>query len=72
MGNWLAAADDPDPVAVRWLEQALSDPDPLVRGHAAWALGMVGLREARVALGSLLEFEDDPWVREEVGAALGW
>ena len=53
------------------LEQALLDPEPLVRGHAAWALGQAGSLEARGALHSLLESEDDPWVREEVGAALG-
>ncbi|OGO41675.1 MAG: tRNA epoxyqueuosine(34) reductase QueG [Chloroflexi bacterium RBG_16_57_9] len=37
LGNW------GDPVAVPALTQALSDPEPLVRGHAAWALGRIGL-----------------------------
>lgn len=36
LGNW------GDPVAVPALTQALSDPEPLVRGHAAWALGRIG------------------------------
>ena len=71
MGNWLGATEDSDAAAVRLLERALSDPEPMVRGHAAWALGMVRSGAARDALESLLKAEDDPWVREEVGAALG-
>ena len=71
LGNWLGTADDPDPVAIRLLERALSDPASLVRGHAAWALGQVGLGEAWEVLGSSLELEGDPWVREEIGSALG-
>ena len=32
------------------LVRALADPEPLVRGHAAWALGRIGGAEARRAL----------------------
>lgn len=62
------------------LAQALADRSPLVRGHAAWALGRYVERFATVApevaarARRLLEQraaeEEDPWVREEVGAAL--
>jgi len=37
LGNW------GDPAAVPALTQALSDPEPLVRGHAAWALERLGI-----------------------------
>jgi epoxyqueuosine reductase QueG len=39
MGNWLAAVDEPAQEAVAVLRDALEDEEPLVREHAAWALG---------------------------------
>jgi HEAT repeat protein len=39
MGNWLASVDDPPEEAVAVLREALEDDEPLVREHAAWALG---------------------------------
>jgi epoxyqueuosine reductase len=56
------------PEAARPLARALEHPEALVRGHAAWALGRLG------SLGPLrarLPREDDPWVRDEITAALG-
>jgi hypothetical protein len=44
-----------------------SDPSPLVRGHAAWALGRLG---GRAALDRARRRETDPGVREEVDCAL--
>jgi hypothetical protein len=41
MGNWLAATDDPPCEALEVLCQARADEEPLVREHAAWALGRV-------------------------------
>lgn len=41
MGNWLASADEPPERAVAVLRNALEDPEPLVREHAAWALQQV-------------------------------
>jgi epoxyqueuosine reductase len=64
LGNWKAAE------AVPILVEALSDSEPLVRGHAAWGLGRVGSPEARAALKSHLTTEDDLWVREELELAL--
>jgi epoxyqueuosine reductase len=46
-----------------------SDPDPVVRGHAAWALGRIGGDEAAAGLGAALG-DADPEVRAEVAAAL--
>ena len=57
--------------AVPALTQALlEDLDPLVRGHAAWALGQIGGMAARHGLERALEREDDPEVREEIHLAL--
>jgi epoxyqueuosine reductase len=57
------------PDAGTTLARALGDPSPLVRGHAAWALGRVG--GERGALLDALRVERDPWVAEELQAALG-
>jgi len=65
LGNWGA------PEAVPSLAVALNDEEPLVRGHAAWALGRIGTEAARQALRGRLEGEEDAWVREEVAAAPG-
>lgn len=65
LGNW----GSPD--AVPALVEALSDPSPLVRGHAAWALGEVGGASASAALRSRLGEEEDEEVREEIEASLG-
>lgn len=59
-----------DEEAVPALARALADPAPLVRGHAAWALGRIGGRAARRALAAARRTEADPWVREELAAAL--
>lgn len=53
--------------AVGALTGALADDDPLVRGHAAWALGRLG---ARPPLHERLPSEGDPWVRDEIREAL--
>lgn len=59
-----------DPEAVPALRQALQDPEPLVRGHAAWALGRIGTSQARAALEAALPVEDDPEVQAELRRAL--
>jgi epoxyqueuosine reductase len=56
---------------VQVLIRFLADPDPLLRGHAAWALGEVGGSEASAALGAALSRERDPAVRAEIEDALG-
>jgi len=64
LGNW------GDPSAVSVLSQALKDPHPLVRAHAAWALGRIASDEAvRTLRDGLLE-EEESSVRDEVERAL--
>ena len=65
LGNW----GSPD--AVPALAVALNDEEPLVRGHAAWALGRIGTEAARQVLRGRGEVEADAWVREEIAAGLG-
>lgn len=64
LGNRGTAADIPA------LTAALSDGEPLVRGHAAWALGRIGGPDARRALSEAGGAESDDAVREEIGMAL--
>jgi epoxyqueuosine reductase len=64
LGNWRSEE------AVPPLVRALGDAEPLVRGHAAWALGRIGSQPARAALGARLEIERDGSVREELELAL--
>jgi epoxyqueuosine reductase len=42
IGNWLASVDEPPESAAAVLRMALEDEEPLVREHAAWALGLTG------------------------------
>jgi epoxyqueuosine reductase len=58
------------PEAVPALVGALSDAEPLVRGHAAWALGRIGSQSAAMALSARLSVEEDVWVRDELTLAL--
>ena len=59
-----------DRAAIPALARALRDGDTLVRGHAAWALGRLGGAEATQALEVGRGTEPDPWVREEIVAAI--
>lgn len=71
----VALGNAADPAAVPALAAALegprADPEPLVRGHAAWALGRVGTGPAKAALTRASETERDPSVRGEIAAATG-
>ena len=59
-----------DARAIPALEGALlDDPDPLVRGHAAWALGRIGGGEAAAALTRAAARETDPAAATEIGYA---
>ncbi|MBV9615979.1 MAG: HEAT repeat domain-containing protein [Ktedonobacteraceae bacterium] len=59
-----------DPRAVPALIGALHDDEPLIRGHAAWALGRIGSEEALAALQAAREMEEDEEVRREILSAL--
>jgi epoxyqueuosine reductase len=60
-----------DPATVPALAGALGDAEPLVRMHAAWALGRIGGAAARTALEQARDTEQDLQVREEISEALG-
>ena len=47
----------------------LDDAEPLVRGHAAWALGQIGSDASRAALIARSDIEVDAWVAQELSAA---
>jgi epoxyqueuosine reductase len=64
IGNWRSRT------AVPALKQALIDDEPLIRGHAAWALGQVGGKNAKQALDTRLKSEDDTEVISEIQDAL--
>ena len=57
--------------AVAVLARSLVDEiEPLVRSHAAWALGQLGGAGARATLERRRRAESDPEVRAEIEAAL--
>ncbi len=64
LGNWKNRA------AVPALKQALNDDEPLIRGHAAWALGQIGGSAARKALQARLEVEAHTDIVTEIKEAL--
>jgi epoxyqueuosine reductase len=67
----VALGNSANPDAVAPLRRALTDPEPLVRAHVAWALGRLGTTAARHALDTRRSTEPDPSVRSEIDAALG-
>ncbi|HEX6133727.1 MAG TPA: tRNA epoxyqueuosine(34) reductase QueG [Longimicrobiales bacterium] len=64
LGNW--GSSEAVPVLVR----ALLDAEPLVRGHAAWALGEIASPQSLPDLEASLAAEREPFVLEEVEGAL--
>lgn len=64
LGNW--GAEEAIPV----LDEAMADPAPLVRAHAAWALGKIGSERARAALAARRRAETAPDVLEEATRSL--
>lgn len=59
-GNWGSEA------AVPALASLLGDPEPLLRGHAAWALHQIGSHKAKAAVAAALAGEPDEAVRREM------
>jgi len=66
----IALGNSGDRSHVPFLAQALADPEPLVRGYAAWALGRLDGAEARSAVEQALKTETDQRAREEMETAL--
>jgi len=63
LGNW-GSAD-----ALAPLKALIEDPEPLIRSHAAWALGRIG-GEGQQLLRRMRKKETDAEVRSEIDAAL--
>jgi epoxyqueuosine reductase len=73
LGNLAAAGANPGLVqeAVTSLSRSLTcDPEPLVRSHAAWALGRIGNAAAREGLCQAEQDESDEAVLQEIHRAL--
>ena len=66
----VALGNAADPSVIPALRKALIDSEPLVRGHAAWALGRIGGEEVKECLRGAMEAEEDSQVRAEIDAAL--
>jgi epoxyqueuosine reductase len=67
----VALGNGGDPSAVSVLAECLrSEPEALVRAHAAWALGRIDSPTARDGLAKALTGENDPVVRDEINQAL--
>ncbi len=66
----IALGNSHRPEAVPALEEALRDESPLVRAHAAWALGQIGSFRALQVLEMSRACETDADVLEEISAAL--
>lgn len=64
LGNW------GNEQALPGLISALQDTEPLIRGHAAWALGRLRLKAARAALDAARKREHDPNIITEIEMAL--
>ena len=65
LGNWAHES------AIPALSLGLQDSEPLVRSHAAWALGRISASQAKINLKTAKITEKDPAVLEEIEAALG-
>ena len=60
-----------DESAVTEIGEYLAHPEPMLRAHAAWALGEIGGDRALVALQDAAGEEADPEVQMEIETALG-
>ena len=65
----VALGNSGNPAAIPSLTAALADAEPLVRGHAAWALGRLAGSVARDALEAAARRESDAEAAAEIAAA---
>jgi epoxyqueuosine reductase len=66
----VALGNTGDPAAIPALVSLIDNPLPLVRGHAAWALGQLGGDTATATLHAQRAREHDRYVIDELDAAL--
>ncbi|HMD89834.1 MAG TPA: tRNA epoxyqueuosine(34) reductase QueG [Anaerolineaceae bacterium] len=66
----IALGNAKETASVPYLTTALrSDAEPLVRAHAAWAMGQIGTQAARLSLENAQKIETDPAVLFEIETA---
>ena len=66
----VALGNSADESAIPALAKTLASAEPLVRRHAAWALGQIGGSDAIGVLASAAKSESDPAVFDEISEAL--
>jgi len=66
----IALGNTKDPEHIPVLSRAMEDPEELVRGYSAWALGRIGSARARAELEKRSRSETSASVRNEIQAAL--
>ncbi|WP_227761789.1 tRNA epoxyqueuosine(34) reductase QueG [Zhaonella formicivorans] len=66
----IALGNEKNPDSVPLLTEVLQGPNTVLRGYSAWALGQIGTRKAKQSLQAALSRETEPWVLEEISAAL--
>lgn len=66
----VALGNQKDPDSLPYLVKALDNPAPLVRSHAAWALGQIGGRLAKESLEKRRKLDPEERVRKEIEQAL--
>lgn len=59
-----------NPLFLEQLSMGIIDNDPVIRSHAAWAIGKIGGRKAKDLLNAALKREVDPDVKNEITNAL--
>jgi epoxyqueuosine reductase len=68
----VALGNSRDPSAIPTLAHSLlNDPEPLVRAHAAWALGKIRGENAKQALDQAILCENNKSVLAEIRTAIG-
>ena len=69
----IALGNIADPTTIAPLARVLrDDPSPIVRSHAAWALGRIGTKEASAVLREAQTTETHTTVQEEIEVALAY
>ncbi len=59
-----------NPMFLEQLSMGIVDDDPVIRSHAAWAIGKIGGGKAKDILNAALKRELNPYVRNEISHAL--
>jgi epoxyqueuosine reductase len=67
----IALGNEGNPDSIPFLSSALEDPEPLVRVHAAWALGRIRGPRAQAVLERRKILEPEEAVRKEIDEGLG-